>query len=61
MLVLSFGRKYQSMSNDSTLASAFSFKTTNRLSTINLRLEKISTIIQTLDQTKVYQYNESFI
>ena len=49
------------MSNDSTLPSAFSFKTTNQLSTVNITLEKISTIIKTLDQNKVYHYNESFI
>ena len=40
------------MSNDSTLPSTFSFEASNWLSAINLKAEKISKIIQTLDQNK---------
>ena len=46
------------MSNDSTHPSTFSFETTNQLSTVNIRPEKISKIIQTLDQNKAYRYDD---
>ena len=46
------------MSNDSTLPLTFSFETTNRLGTVNIRVEKISKIFQTLDQNKVHGQDE---
>ena len=42
------------MSNDSTLLLTFSFEATNLLSTVNIRPEKVSKIIQTLGQTKAH-------
>ena len=53
-----FSRQYQPMSNDSTLPLTFSLETTNRLSNVNIRLEKISKIIQALDQSKAYGYDD---
>ena len=53
-----FSRQYQPMSNDSTLPLTFSLETTNRLSNVNIRLEKISKIIQALDQNKAYGYDD---
>ena len=53
-----FSRQYQPMSNDSTLPLTFSLETTNRLSNVNVRLEKISKIIQALDQNKAYGYDD---
>ena len=46
------------MSNDSTLPLTFSLETTNRLSNVNIRLEKISKILQALDQNKAYGYDD---
>ena len=46
------------MSNDSAHSSTFSFETTNQLSTVNITPEKISNIIQTLDQNKAYRYDD---
>ena len=46
------------MSNDSTLSLTFSFETTNRLSTVNIRSGKISKIIRTLDQNKAHGHND---
>lgn len=46
------------MSNDSAHSSTFSFETTNQLSTVNIRPEKISKIVQTLDQNKAYRYDD---
>ena len=40
------------MSNGSTLPLTFSFETANRLSTFNIKPEKILKIIQILDQNK---------
>ena len=42
------------MPHDSTLPLTFSFETSNRLSNVNIRPEKISKIIQTLDQNNGY-------
>ena len=42
------------MSNDSTLPLTLSFKTTTRLSNLNIRPKMISKIIQNLDQNKVH-------
>ena len=36
-----FNRQYQPMSSDRTHPLTFSFETTNRLSNVNIRLEKI--------------------
>ena len=49
-----FSRQCQPVSNDSTFRSTFSFETANRLSTVNIRPEKISEIVQILDQNKVH-------
>ena len=46
------------MSIDSTLPLTFSFETTNRLSNVNIRPEKISKIIQTLDQNKAHGHDD---
>ena len=46
------------MSIDSTLPLTISFETTNRLSNVNIRPEKISKIIQTLDQNKAHGHDD---
>ena len=56
-----FSRQCRPMSNDSTLPSTSSFKTTNQLSTVNIIPEKISKIIQTLDQNEVHGHDEVFV
>ena len=53
-----FSRQCQPMSNDSTLPLSFSFETTNWLSNVNIRPEKISKIIQTLDQNKAHGHDD---
>ena len=50
--------KLPTMSNGSTLPLTFSFETTNRLSNVNSRLEKISKISQTLGQNKIHGQDE---
>ena len=45
------------MSNDSTLPLTFSFET-KRLSNVNIRPEKISKFIQTLDQNKAHGHDD---
>ena len=50
-----FNRQFQPMSNDSTLPLTVSFETTNHLSSFNIRKEKVSKIIQTLDHNKAHR------
>ena len=49
------------MSNDSTLPSTFSFKTNYRLSTVNVRAEKISKTIPTLEENKAHRHDYIFV
>ena len=53
-----FSKQCQPMSNDSIFPLTFSFETTNRLSNANIRPEKISKIIQTLDQNKAHGHDD---
>ena len=51
----------QPMSNDSTLPLVLLFEATNMLSTVKIKSEWISKIIQNLAQNKAHEYDNIFV
>ena len=54
-------KQCQPMSNDSTLPLVLLFEATNMLSTVNIKSERISKIIQNLAQNKAHDHGNIFV